>query len=71
MLHSTQRHSTGESTPDTKAKGEIVLAGMINLNLLCQVTVAYTDSKPSKNFEMVQDATVQKSTNRIIYQKVC
>ena len=39
---------TGESKPDTKAKGETVLAGMINLNSVCQVkvTVAYTDSKP-------------------------
>src|SRR5690606_6285936 len=36
---------TGESKPDTKNKGEIVLAGMINLNTVSQVTVttAYTD----------------------------
>ena len=45
---------TGESKPDTKAKGETVLAGMINLNSVCQVkvTVAYTDSKLSKIPEM-------------------
>ena len=38
---------TGESKPDTKAKGETVLAGMINLNTVAQVkvTTAYTDSK--------------------------
>ena len=53
---------TGESKPDTKAKGETVLAGMINLNSVCQVkvTVAYTDSKLSKILEMVQDATAKK-----------
>jgi len=64
---------TGESKPDTKAKGETVLAGMINIHSVCQVkvTVAYTDSKLSKILEMVQDATAKKSTNRIIYQKIC
>ncbi len=30
---------TGESKPDTKAKGETVLAGMINLNTVSQVKV--------------------------------
>ena len=46
---------TGESKPDTKAKGETVLAGMINLNTVAQVkvTTAYTDSKLSKILEMV------------------
>jgi Cd2+/Zn2+-exporting ATPase len=41
---------TGESKPDTKTKGETVLAGMINLNTVAQVkvTTAYTDSKLSK-----------------------
>lgn len=54
---------TGESKPDTKAKGETVLAGMINLNTVAQlkVTAAYTDSKLSKILEMVQNATAQKS----------
>ncbi|MEZ5047420.1 MAG: hypothetical protein R2831_10560 [Chitinophagaceae bacterium] len=28
---------TGESKPDTKAKGETALAGMINLNTVAQV----------------------------------
>ena len=56
---------TGESKPDTKAKGETVLAGMINLNTVAQVkvTTAYTDSKLSKILELVQNATAQKAVS--------
>jgi len=62
---------TGESKPDTKAKGETVLAGMINLNAVCKVkvTVAYTDSKLSKILEMVQDATAQKAPTELFIRK--
>ena len=62
---------TGESKPDTKAKGETVLAGMINLNSVCQVkvTVAYTDSKLSKIVEMVQDATAKKAPTELFIRK--
>ncbi|MES2811380.1 MAG: heavy metal translocating P-type ATPase [Bacteroidota bacterium] len=62
---------TGESKPDTKAKGETVLAGMINLNSVCQVkiTVAYTDSKLSKILQMVQDATAQKAPTELFIRK--
>ena len=62
---------TGESKPDTKAKGETVLAGMINLNSICQVkvTVAYTDSKLSKILEMVQDATAKKAPTELFIRK--
>jgi Cd2+/Zn2+-exporting ATPase len=62
---------TGESKPDTKAKGETVLAGMINLNSVCQVkvTVAYTDSKLSKILEMVQDATAKKAPTELFIRK--
>lgn len=62
---------TGESKPDTKAKGEAVLAGMINLNSVCQVkvTVAYTDSKLSKILEMVQDATAKKAPTELFIRK--
>lgn len=54
---------TGESKPDTKTKGDTVLAGMINLNTVAQVevTTAYTDSKLSKILELVQNATSQKA----------
>ncbi|MBA4154820.1 MAG: cadmium-translocating P-type ATPase [Flavobacteriales bacterium] len=62
---------TGESKPDTKEKGETVLAGMINLNSVCQVkvTVAYTDSKLSKILEMVQDATAKKAPTELFIRK--
>ncbi|MBC5835367.1 cadmium-translocating P-type ATPase [Flavobacterium sp. F372] len=62
---------TGESKPDTKAKGETVLAGMINLNSVCQVkvTVAYTDSKLSKILVMVQDATAKKAPTELFIRK--
>lgn len=62
---------TGESKPDTKAKGETVLAGMINLNSVCQVkvTTAYSDSKLSKILEMVQDATAKKAPTELFIRK--
>jgi len=62
---------TGESKPDTKAKGETVLAGMINLNTVAQVKVAtaYTDSKLSKILELVQNATTQKAPTELFIRK--
>lgn len=62
---------TGESKPDTKAKGETVLAGMINLNTVTQVkvTTAYTDSKLSKILELVQNATAQKAPTELFIRK--
>ncbi len=62
---------TGESKPDTKAKGETVLAGMINLNTVAQVkvTTAYKDSKLSKILEMVQNATAQKAPTELFIRK--
>lgn len=62
---------TGESKPDTKSKGETVLAGMINLNTVSQVkvTTAYTDSKLSKILELVQNATAQKAPTELFIRK--
>lgn len=62
---------TGESKPDTKNKGEIVLAGMINLNTVSsvKVTTAYTDSKLSKILELVQNATSQKAPTELFIRK--
>ncbi len=62
---------TGESKPDTKAKGDTVLAGMINLNTVAQVkvTTAYTDSKLSKILELVQNATAQKAPTELFIRK--
>ncbi len=62
---------TGESKPDSKIKGETVLAGMINLNAVSQVkvTTAYTDSKLSKILEMVQEATSKKAPTELFIRK--
>ena len=62
---------TGESKPDTKQKGETVLAGMINLNMvaLVKVTTAYQDSKLSKILELVQNATKQKAKTELFIRR--
>ncbi|MDR7212599.1 heavy metal translocating P-type ATPase [Flavobacterium piscis] len=62
---------TGESKPDTKNKGAVVLAGMINLNTvsLIKVTTAYTDSKLSKILELVQNAVKQKAPTELFIRK--
>ncbi|MGK6352796.1 heavy metal translocating P-type ATPase [Parapedobacter sp. DT-150] len=62
---------TGESKPDTKKKGEVVLAGMINLNTVAQVriTTAYADSKLSRIIALVQDATAQKAPSELFIRK--
>ncbi|MBZ9731105.1 cadmium-translocating P-type ATPase [Salegentibacter sp. JZCK2] len=54
---------TGESKPDTKAKGEIVLAGMINLDRLVElkITAAYEDSALSKILNLVEEASGRKA----------
>lgn len=62
---------TGESRPDTKYKGEQVLAGMINLNTVSEVKVTslFKDSKLSKILEMVQDATARKSQTQLFISR--
>lgn len=62
---------TGESRPDTKCKGEQVLAGMINLNTVSEVkvTALFKDSKLSKILEMVQDATARKSQTQLFISR--
>ena len=62
---------TGESKPDSKSKGEIILAGMINLNAvaLVEVTTAFTDSKLSKILDMVQKATAKKAPTELFIRK--
>ncbi|MET3045349.1 cadmium-translocating P-type ATPase [Flavobacterium covae] len=62
---------TGESKPDTKIKGQTVLAGMINLNTVVQikVTTDYKDSKLSKILELIQNATEQKAPTELFIRK--
>lgn len=54
---------TGESVPRTIAKGEDVLAGMINRQTLVEmeVTKLYQDSKLSRILKLVQEATGRKA----------
>lgn len=62
---------TGESKPDTKRKGEKVLAGMINLERVSEVQVKalFKDSKLSHILEMVQDATTRKSQTQLFISR--
>lgn len=62
---------TGESRPDTKTKGEAVLAGMINLQTLAdvRVTALFKDSKLSRILEMVQEATARKSKTQLFISR--
>lgn len=62
---------TGESKPDSKARGETVYAGMINLNTVTDIKVnsLFTDSKLSKILEMVQDATARKSQTQLFISR--
>ena len=62
---------TGESKPDTKQKGEPVLAGMINQNQFCEVKVTqlYEDSKLSKIVAMVQKASSKKAPTELFIRK--
>lgn len=62
---------TGESKPDTKAKGEKIYAGMINLNTVAEVkvTALFQDSKLIRILEMVQDATARKSQTQLFISR--
>jgi Cd2+/Zn2+-exporting ATPase len=62
---------TGESKPDTKRKGEQVLAGMINLNTVSEikVTALFKDSKLSRILELVQEATARKAPTQLFISK--
>ncbi|WP_035916756.1 heavy metal translocating P-type ATPase [Flavimarina sp. Hel_I_48] len=54
---------TGESKPDTKKKGETVLAGMINLERVVdlKVTSTYDESALSKILNLVEEASGRKA----------
>ncbi|MGB4399761.1 MAG: heavy metal translocating P-type ATPase [Daejeonella sp.] len=62
---------TGESKPDSKYAGELILAGMINLNTVAQVSVTalFGDTKLSQILSMVQDATARKSQTQLFVSK--
>jgi Cd2+/Zn2+-exporting ATPase len=62
---------TGESKPDTKYKGESVLAGMINENQVCEVKVTnlYEESKLSKILNLIQEAAAKKAPTELFIRK--
>jgi len=63
---------TGESAPDSKKKGEEVLAGMVNLNSVIQIktTSDYADTKLSKILKLVQDAVGRKAKTQLLISKL-
>lgn len=62
---------TGESKPDTKKKGDEVLAGMINLNAVTEIIVLkeFQDSKLSRILDLVQNASAQKAKTELFIRK--
>ncbi|WP_281987781.1 heavy metal translocating P-type ATPase [Aquimarina aggregata] len=62
---------TGESKPDTIAKGDKVFAGSINLNGVIEIetTKEFKDSSISRILDMVQNATARKSKTELFIRK--
>ncbi|MEO6037284.1 MAG: heavy metal translocating P-type ATPase, partial [Saprospiraceae bacterium] len=62
---------TGESKPDSKAKGEVVLAGMINLSTVAdiRVTTLFKDSQLSRILDLVEHATARKSQTQLFISR--
>ncbi len=63
---------TGESTPDTKIKGEKVLAGMVNLNKVIEIEVTskFEDTKLSKILKLVQEAVGRKAKTQLLVSRL-
>lgn len=62
---------TGESKPDTIAKGEKVFAGSINLDGVIEIetTKEFKDSSLARILDMVQNATARKSKTELFIRK--
>lgn len=62
---------TGESKPDTMAKGANVFAGSINLESVIEVEVtkAFKDSSIARILDLVQNATARKSKTELFIRK--
>lgn len=63
---------TGESAPNTKKKGETVLAGMVNLNTLIDIKTCskYEDTKLSKILKLVQEAVGRKAKTQLLISRL-
>ncbi len=62
---------TGESAPSTKRAGEVVLAGMINLNRVAvvEVTTPYNQSKLSEILQLIEQASQRKAPTELFIRK--
>lgn len=62
---------TGESKPKTIEKGEIVLAGMLNLDRVIElkVTKKFADSSLARILDMVQNATARKAQTELLIRR--
>ncbi|NDV82654.1 cadmium-translocating P-type ATPase [Bacteroides sp. 51] len=62
---------TGESTPRTIRAGEMVLAGMLNLDKVIEIQVEkrYEDSSLSRILALVQDATSRKAKTELLIRR--
>lgn len=62
---------TGESRPDTIAKGDTVYAGSINLDgvIKIETTKEFKDSSIARILDMVQNATARKSKTELFIRK--
>jgi len=62
---------TGESKPDTIAKGDVVFAGSINLDGVIEIetTKEFKDSSIARILDMVQNATTRKSRTELFIRK--
>ncbi len=62
---------TGESKPDTIAKGEKVFAGSINMDGVVEIetTKVFKDSSIARILDMVQNATARKSKTELFIRK--
>jgi len=63
---------TGESAPDTKIKGEKVLAGMINTSkvITIKVTSKFADTKLSKILKLAQEAIGRKAKTQLLVSRL-
>ena len=63
---------TGESKPNTIHKGQMVLAGMLNLDKVVElkVTKAYGDSSLARILDMVQNATARKAKTELLIRRL-
>lgn len=62
---------TGESKPNTMKQGEMVLAGMINLDKVVEIKVSkiFAESSLARILDMVQNATSRKAKTELFIRK--